>query len=80
MRIQKLHIEDLPIFILYLGLVSTLGSAVWSFLCYDRLKALYPLSYRAVAADGIGQIALSAILHMILAALVWLDVRKKEAE
>jgi hypothetical protein len=80
MKWKSLHIANTPLFILYLGFVSTLGSAVWCFLCQSRIKALYPLSYRAVLSDGISQIALSAALHLLLAAAVWWDDRKRDAE
>jgi hypothetical protein len=79
MKLRNLHIADPHLFVLYFGFISTLGSAVWCFLCQDRLKELYPLSYRAVMEDGIHQIMLSAALHLILAAVVWLDARKQES-
>ncbi len=79
MKLRNLHIVTPHIFILYIGFVSTLGSAVWCFLCQHRLRELYPLSYRAVFSDAIVQIMLSASLHLILAALVWLDQRGRDA-
>ena len=79
MKLRNLHIVTPHLFILYIGFVSTLGSAVWCLLCQGRMKALYPLSYRAVNADAITQIALSAVLHLILAAVVWLDGRKRDS-
>jgi len=79
MKLRNLHIVTPHIFILYIGFVSTLGSAVWCLLCQHRLRELYPLSYRAVFSDAIVQIMLSAALHLILAALVWLDQRGRDA-
>ncbi len=79
MKFKNLHIVNPHLFILYIGFVSTLGSAVWCFLCQDRLKELYPLSYRAVLSDSLSQIVLSAVLHLLLAAVVWLDQRGKES-
>jgi len=77
MKRKVLHMDIHANFILYLGFVSTLGGAIWCFLCHGRLKELYPLSYPVVAEDGIAQLALSAALHILLAAVVWLDRREK---
>ena len=78
MKFRDLHMVNPHLIILYFGFVSTLGSAAWCFLCQNRLKELFPLSYRAVTQDAIDQIVLSAALHLILATVVWLDTRKAE--
>ena len=79
MKLRNLHIVTPHMFILYIGFVSTLGSAVWCFLYQNRLKELFPLSYRTILVDGITQIMLSAALHLLLAAVVWLDQRSRSS-
>ena len=77
MKREALHMENLPLFILCLGFLSTLGGAVWFFLCRTRLQTLYPFTYRNILTESLTQMALSAALHLLLSFAVWLDMRKR---
>ena len=72
MRIKKLHIENYPLLILYLGAVSTAGGGIWLWLQTRILEATRPLFCVSVLRAGLKELLLSAVLHLLLAvALAW---------
>lgn len=77
MQARPIHIANLPLFMLFLGFVSTLGGAVWTLLYAFRMKAVR-LSYPDLIGQGLEELVFSAFLHILLAAAVYFDSRRRE--
>lgn len=74
---KLIHMADLPLFFLFLGFVSTLGGAIWTLIYTFRLKATR-LSYYDALGQGIEELAFSAMLHVLLAAAVFFDTKRRK--
>ncbi len=77
MHRHSLSIPGLPLFFLFMGFISTLGGAVWTLLYTYRLKQT-SLSYCHALGQGIEELTFSAVLHILLAAAVYFDMRRRE--
>lgn len=78
MPFKKLHIEITPLLILYFGAVSTAGGGFWLWLQDKLLRETDPLSAASVLRAGLEELILSAVLHVILAAVIALHEKTKE--
>ena len=77
MHRHSLPIAGLPLFFLFMGFISTLGGAVWTLLYTYHLKQT-SLSYCHALGQGIEELTLSAVLHILFAVAVYLDIRRRE--
>jgi hypothetical protein len=77
MRIKKIHIADFPLFILFLGFVSTLGGAIWTLLYTVHLKKTC-ISYYNAIEQSIEELIFAAIFHVLLAIIIHFDIKRRE--
>ncbi len=77
-RFCKLSVKELPIWILFFGFISTLGGAVWHLLLCQRLREILPLSYLTIARQSIEELTFAAALHILLAIVLFWDIKRKE--
>ena len=82
-RIRKLcrtvNVEDAPSFVLFLGAVSTAGGGLWLWIQNGILRSVRPLYCVPVLRAGLEELALSALLHGIAAAILALDRKTRGA-
>jgi len=77
MRVKKIHIADFPLFILFLGFVSTLGGAIWTLIYTFHLKQT-SISYYNAIEQGIEELMFSAFFHVLLAVIIHIDIKRRE--
>ena len=77
MRIKKIHIAEFPLFILFLGFVSTLGGAIWTLLYTFHLKKT-SISYYNAIEQGLEELVFSAVFHILLAVIIHFDMQRRE--
>ena len=72
-----LHIEDFPLFILYLGFLSTAAAGCWIWLQNRILLSIRPLACASVFRAGLEELLFAAALHLLLAGAVELFQRSR---
>ena len=78
-KIKEFKFENLPLLILFMGMVSSLGSGIWLIMVKYRLRQGngFGITY---LNDGVKELVFCALMHIALAAVVMIAERDKRAQ
>ena len=75
--IKKIKIENAYLIVLFFGMISTLGGAVWAILLRHTIRSQGIIGASSYYDGCLSEIAFCAFLHIAIGVILYIDERKR---
>ncbi len=75
--IKKIKIENASLLVLFFGMISTLGGAVWAMLLRYAIRTQGIIGASSYYDSCLSEIAFCALLHIAVGIILYIDERKR---
>lgn len=75
--VKKITIENASLLVLFFGMISTLGGAVWALLLRHEIRSQGIIGASSYYDGCLSEIAFCAALHIAVGIILYIDERKR---
>lgn len=75
--LKKIKIENASLLVLFFGMISTLGGAVWAMLLRYTIRTQGIIGASSYYDGCLSEIAFCAFLHIAVGVILYIDERKR---